>query len=226
MTPFIPLGTFCLPAQLLKKAALRKEAYPLDFAYSSLPLIRHLLSTHFEELLDPRHLQFGGPDPATGLPVTGHCLFGERMFLHHDLSDQALYERFCARQERLLRRLRDGCVCVSMVNTCENPGVDTLAEFKQIHALLKLYNPRNKLFAFELNEAWMGDAISVHPVQPGLDYVKVVSAVTRLNTSYITTGGELYSKGLEHWLVSYLQQKAQAVDLESATSASLLCPVN
>jgi hypothetical protein len=226
MLPFIPLGTFCLPAELLKKAALRKEAYPLDYAYSSLPLIRQLLGTSFEKLLDPRYLQHYEADRGTGLACTGHRLFGGRMFLHHDLSDKDLYARFCVRRERLLQRLRDGCVCVSMVNLCENTSVDTLAEFREILALLRLYNPRNQLLAFELKEAWMGDAISVHSVRPGFDYVKVVSAVTRLNSSYITTGGELYSKGLEHWLISYLVQKAQAVAAESASSASLLCPVN
>ena len=55
--PFISIGPHCGSAILIKDNNVRIEAYPFDYAFSSLKLINDCILDNFNKLLDPAYLR-------------------------------------------------------------------------------------------------------------------------------------------------------------------------
>lgn len=49
----VPLGLRCLTAETFKRRSLRSFALPMDWIYSSLPMVLDCIATNFSSLLDP-----------------------------------------------------------------------------------------------------------------------------------------------------------------------------
>lgn len=99
----IPLGTFCLAAEMLKTRGMRDASYPFDWIFCSVSSLTAVLRDDFEQFLEPGHLV-----PTVdqhGHPRCMHALYDglhpERpTFAHRDPmrpEDRAYYERCIAR---------------------------------------------------------------------------------------------------------------------------------
>jgi hypothetical protein len=122
MIHYISIGPFCESANILGSFNLRQQAFPFDFMFSSLPMIRHIITDRCVTFLDKSHysIREGGTYHAIysnyiDTPIlrihhaqqndTSHMVntLKERpVFLHHNLLEEETYKAFQRRCERLL----------------------------------------------------------------------------------------------------------------------------
>lgn len=105
----VSLGSYCLPAQIFKDAALKQYSLPFDWIFSTPQMVRDCLADDFAIFLDRRYyrsISRPGKDPAAE-----HRIYGERyglpgLFAHRDPVREAdyLYLVRCVTRFRQLLR--------------------------------------------------------------------------------------------------------------------------
>ena len=93
----IPIGDFCVGAQLLSDSGGRQHALPFDWLFIRPEHIKKIIETDFEDFLDPRYLQSQHPKRQCG-----HSIYKNKDFFnHHDPSIEPDRSAFARRVERL-----------------------------------------------------------------------------------------------------------------------------
>ena len=93
----IPIGDFCVGAQLLSDSGGRQHALPFDWLFIRPEHIKKIIETDFEDFLDPRYLQSQHPKRQCG-----HSIYKSKDFFnHHDPSIEPDRSAFARRVERL-----------------------------------------------------------------------------------------------------------------------------
>ena len=190
----VPLGAFCFAAKLLVKTGLRKEAYPLDYTFIEPSKLIVLLKTKFSDLLEIDNL-FSGEE--NGWRYTGHHIYGERLFWHHDLFQDDILKKMTIRRERLLVKLNNGCL--TLIATTPHWSSASKQQLYQISECLKEYNSNNHLIHISLvGRAGVGEKVELSLVSGGISEIEVFSDFTRSATdNTITDGLNLYSSELD-----------------------------
>jgi len=79
----ISIGPYCATADILKKHNLRQEAYPFDYIFSSLEMVKHCINNKFNIFLDKKYYTNGTNNNST--KHTFYCKFLDTDILlkHH-----------------------------------------------------------------------------------------------------------------------------------------------
>lgn len=125
---FVSIGPNCDTANILKTYGLRLKAYPFDYIFSSLELVKHSILDKFRIFLDKKYYVKGIDNSTTTTKHTYYCNFlnteilqqhhikngyskdykvsDGNLFNHHDLLNNTIhyeqYQRRCARLLELL----------------------------------------------------------------------------------------------------------------------------
>jgi Putative papain-like cysteine peptidase (DUF1796) len=121
MIHYISIGPYCESANILEKYQRRPQAFPFDFIFSSLPMIRHVITDRCSTFLDKTHLtekngathhavyaEYLDTDIlrrhhyANQLPEMAQNMKSRPVFLHHNLLEEETHKAFQRRCERLL----------------------------------------------------------------------------------------------------------------------------
>jgi hypothetical protein len=122
MIHYISIGPICAAAGILQNYQRRHQAFPFDYIFSSLPMIRHILTDRCVTFLDKTHYTVKNEETHHAVyceyldtPILRahhaasentchmiHCLTQRANFLHHNLLDEETYKGFQRRCERLL----------------------------------------------------------------------------------------------------------------------------
>lgn len=119
---FISIGPYCESADIIKSFDLRKNAYPFDYIFSSLEMIKHCIDDRFTIFLDKTY-HTPGVEYSTqhsfysnyidteilrnhhifyNLPNIANNMTQREIFLHHNLFNNDIYSAFIRRCNRLL----------------------------------------------------------------------------------------------------------------------------
>ena len=173
---FISIGPFCATAQNIKDCGQRKFAYPFDWAFSSLEIVKHCLDDRFEIFLDKSYYTKGFHENATQhtyyhklmdtevlnkrLRHTNNKPALEADFLHHDnlIRDNERYECYIRRCNRLLELIDNGeNICLVYYNMYCNDTEELIAfskhfeKYKNILVLGLYQNNKTKEILYESN---------------------------------------------------------------------------
>ena len=149
---FISIGPYCHTALILKEHNLRLQAYPFDYIYSSLEMVKHCINDKFNTFLDKKYF-ISGSHPH----VTRHsfyCKFLDtpllrrhfstyckesniefntsiiNLFNHHKLIEQPHnHEKFKRRCNRLLDLIDSNEKIVFVYYNCYISEFDDIIEF-------------------------------------------------------------------------------------------------
>lgn len=122
MIHYISVGPYCAAATMLEQQGRRAQAFPFDYIFSSLPMIRHIIQDQCKTFLDKQYLIQKGD-------ATFHSFYCNYLdtpilrkhheaheharemanhlkerpnFLHHNLLDETTYQTFQRRCNRLM----------------------------------------------------------------------------------------------------------------------------
>jgi len=101
-TSVIPIGDFCLAAQLLGDSGIRQLSYPFDWLFLEPSFLTRILKNNFIDFIAKESLIPHGANNGCG-----HKIYGERFFNHHDPSegaDRKAFKRRIARFKDLYKR--------------------------------------------------------------------------------------------------------------------------
>lgn len=155
---FISIGPYCKTVELLKRYNLRLEAFPFDYIYSSLEMIKHCINDKFNIFLDKKYYTIGTDKNSnrhtfyckmldTDLLLKHHIKQGYNknykvssgnLFNHHNLlHNEETYNAFKRRCYRFMNIINQKSDKVNFVyfNKYTN-NIDDLVEFSNY---LKLY---------------------------------------------------------------------------------------
>jgi hypothetical protein len=120
----ISVGPDCYVATLLIKLGLRREAYPFDSLFSSLPMIEHCLDDDFRTFLDPKHHRQVGRLTSEHLYYLEHYGISS-VFQHHPMPEKL--DHFV----RATQRLREARNPVFVHIARHLPDRETLARLRR-----------------------------------------------------------------------------------------------
>ena len=80
---FISIGPYCCTAYLLKEHRLRRTAYPFDYIFSSLEIVKHALKDKFNIFLDKQYYAEGTAPDSTRHTFYCNLLDTEVLLQHH-----------------------------------------------------------------------------------------------------------------------------------------------
>jgi hypothetical protein len=147
---FISIGPYCSTADILKTNNLRKEAYPFDYIFSSLEMVKHCIKDKFNIFLDKKYYKYGNCNNST--KHTFYCTFLDtplllqhhikhgystdykvsngNLFNHHNLiEDNSNYEKFKRRCNRLLSLIESNEKIVFVYYNCYTNDYDDIIDF-------------------------------------------------------------------------------------------------
>jgi hypothetical protein len=119
---FISIGPYCSAADIIKNAGLRKSAYPFDYIFSSLEMVKHCINDRFNTFLDKTQYKYCTKSStqhlfyskfidteilrkhhiAHNLPDIANNLINREIFWHHNLFNNEIYLAFVRRCNRFL----------------------------------------------------------------------------------------------------------------------------
>jgi hypothetical protein len=147
---FISIGPYCSTADILKANNLRTEAYPFDYIFSSLEIVKHSINDKFNIFLDKKYYTYGTNKTSTRhsfyckflhtpLLLKHHIKFGYsnnykvsngNLFNHHNLiEDNGNYEKFKRRCNRLLSLIENNEKIVFVYYNCYTNNYDDIIDF-------------------------------------------------------------------------------------------------
>jgi hypothetical protein len=148
---FISIGPYCSTADVLKSNNLRTEAYPFDYIFSSLEMVKHCINDNFNIFLDKKYYTYGTNNEScrhsfycdfleTPLLVQHHIknnyskdykISSGNLFNHHNLIDNnsGNYEKFKRRCERLLSLIENNEKIVFVYYNCYTTDFDDIIDF-------------------------------------------------------------------------------------------------
>jgi len=163
----VSLGTHCYTSALLRRWGWRTEAGPVDWLFSSVPMIAHLLDDDFDRFLRrdeyrpvPLEQRFAGPQANRVNHAFYQREFGiEHVFNHHDVHLDPDYERLQRRVERFRRLLRSEREKCFLVFRWYVPGLED--ELPGLHAALARRTRNFQLMVFDVAEPPPGQRLPV-----------------------------------------------------------------
>ena len=119
---FISIGPYCSAADILKANGLRNTAYPFDYIFSSLEMVKHCINNRFNIFLDKNYYKYCSENSShhlfyskfidteilrkhhitANLPDIANNLINREIFLHDNLFNNDIYLSFVRRCNRLL----------------------------------------------------------------------------------------------------------------------------
>ena len=146
---FISIGPYCSTCEILKNNNLRLHAYPFDYIFSSLEMIKHIIDNKFEIFLDKEYYIKGNHENSTKhlfyneflnteLLYLHHLTFqypidynvsNSSLFNHHDLLNDTVHETFKRRCNRLLDLINNNSKIVFVYYNCYTATFDDLIDF-------------------------------------------------------------------------------------------------
>jgi len=129
----VSIGPLCITAGTLKSVNLRTQAYPFDWIFSSLSMVKDCIETGFSNFLNKDFLVKTG---ATSSTNTHYKCCQENIFNHHDLTDESTYNTYKRRCERFMNTLKHkGMYMLYMVKDTEEEAygnfLDEFVDFMQ-----------------------------------------------------------------------------------------------
>jgi len=147
---FISIGPYCSTADILKANNLRTEAYPFDYIFSSLEIVKHCINDKFNIFLDKKYYTRGNCNTSTRHSF--YCNFLDtplllqhhikanysndykvssgNFFNHHNLiEDNGDYEKFKRRCERLLSLIENNEKIVFVYYNCYTNDFNDIIDF-------------------------------------------------------------------------------------------------
>jgi len=148
---FISIGPYCATADILKEQSLRQNAYPFDYIFSSLEMIKHCIKDNFNTFLDKKYYTDGTRSDSTRHTYYCKLLDTEilwkhhirhgysndykvssgNLFNHHNLIDDKNndYESFKRRCDRLLQLIHNNKIIVFVYYNCYTNNYDDIIDF-------------------------------------------------------------------------------------------------
>lgn len=147
---FISIGPYCSTADILKENNLRTEAYPFDYIFSSLEMVKNCINDKFKIFLDKKYYIPGNDNNSTRhsfyctfldtqLLLEHHiqCNYSKsykvssgNLFNHHNLiEDNGNYEKFERRCNRLLSLIQNNEKIVFIYYNCYTNEYDDIIDF-------------------------------------------------------------------------------------------------
>ena len=147
---FISIGPYCSTADILKANNLRTEAYPFDYIFSSLEIVKHCIKDKFNIFLDKKYYTHGNCNNSTRhsfycnfldtpLLLQHHIKFNYsndykvssgNLFNHHNLiDDNGNYEKFKRRCDRLLSLIENNEKIVFVYYNCYTNDFNDIIDF-------------------------------------------------------------------------------------------------
>jgi hypothetical protein len=148
---FISIGPYCATADILKDNNLRENAYPFDYIFSSLELIKHSIKNKFKVFLDKKYYKDGYTDNcmhhlfysnfidteilrkhhiANNVADIANNLTKREIFLHHNLlANEETYLAFFRRCKRLLKLIKENKKIVFVYYNCYTTDFSDLINF-------------------------------------------------------------------------------------------------
>ena len=139
---FISAGPICDTAWELQEGGLRKESYPFDWVYSTLPMVLHCIEDRFKTFLDKSqyfHVANGIRHTTYNPMLTSDALLehGKRqnksisnddaLFLHQNPFDSNVHLTLLRRGERFMEALEDPSTCLVVLNPYADTFDDIIA---------------------------------------------------------------------------------------------------
>ena len=147
---YISVGPYCSTADILKTYNLRTEAYPFDYIFSSLEIVKHCINDKFNIFLDKKYYTPGTCNNSTRhsfycnfldtpLLLQHHINFNcskdykvssGNLFNHHNLiEDNGNYEKFKRRCNRLLSLIENNEKIVFVYYNCYTDDFNDIIDF-------------------------------------------------------------------------------------------------
>ena len=170
---FISIGPYCSTTDILKENNLRTEAYPFDYIFSSLEIVKHCLNDKFMIFLDKKYYMYGNCKKSTRhsfycnfldtpLLQQHHIKFNYskdykvsegNLFNHHNLiDDNDNYEKFKRRCERLLNLIEKNEKIVFVYYNCYTNDFNDIIDFYNFFSYNKnIYNYDKQILYENIN---------------------------------------------------------------------------
>ena len=177
---FISIGPYCSSADILKNNGLRNAAYPFDYIFSSLEMVKHCISDRFNIFLDKNYYKYFSVNSSShlfyskfidteilrkhhiahNLPNTANNLINREIFLHHNLLNNAVYLSFVRRCNRLLNLIDNNNKIIFIYYNCYTNDFNDILDFynnfsnnKNIYVvgIFENSNDTKMLFSLSLN---------------------------------------------------------------------------
>ena len=147
---FISIGPYCSTSDILKEHELRNFAYPFDYIFSSLEMVKHCINDRFNIFLDKiyhqktsskkssRHLFYSKfidteilrkHHIAHKVPHIAKNLTNREIFLHHNICDKINYDSFVKRCNRLLSLIDNKKKIAFIYYNCYTTQFDDIVDF-------------------------------------------------------------------------------------------------
>jgi hypothetical protein len=146
---FISIGPYCSSADILKSNGLRNSAYPFDYIFSSLEMIKHCIDDRFDIFLDKNYHKYSSKNSshhlfyskfidteilrkhhiAHNLPNIANNLINREIFLHHNLLNNDVYLSFVRRCNRLLNLIDNNNKIIFIYYNCYTNDFDDILDF-------------------------------------------------------------------------------------------------
>jgi hypothetical protein len=146
---FISIGPYCVCVDIIKNAGLRNFAYPFDYIFSSLEMIKHCINDRFNIFLDKNYYKYGSEDStqhlfysnfidteilrehhfANNLHDIANNLINREIFLHHNLFNNNIYSAFVRRCNRLLNLIDNNNKVVFIYYNCYTNDFNDILDF-------------------------------------------------------------------------------------------------
>lgn len=174
---FVSIGPYCETTIILDKYKIRLNAYPFDYIFSSLEMVKHAINDKFNIFLDKQYYTKG-----TDINSTRHSFYCKyldtdilyhhhvrcnyslfykassgNLFNHHNLLDNTVYEQFVRRCNRLLDLINNQQTkTVFVYYNCYTNEFDDVIDFsnyfannKNIYTVGILQNKNEKQILYE-----------------------------------------------------------------------------
>jgi len=173
---FISIGPYCYTADRLKENDLRNNAYPFDYIFSSLEMVKHAINDRFNIFLDKKYYKYISESCtqhlfyskfidteilrklhiASNLPDIANNLTNREIFLHHNLFDDEIYSSFVNRCNRLLNLIYNNNKIVFVYCNCYTNDFNDILDFynnfsnnKNIYVVGIFENSNDKKILYE-----------------------------------------------------------------------------
>ncbi len=172
----IPIGDFCVGAQLLSDSGGRINALPFDWLFINSENIKRIIETRFEDFVDPIYLQSQRPKRQCG-----HSIYRNKDFFnHHDPTMEPDRSAFRRRVERLKTLISKNHAEILFFNVRLQEKSSDLVD------LLSALPDKSKILSFVfLGNGEEGEASINHP---NSNIIQIVFRCDNVNTYFAKKG--------------------------------------
>ena len=149
---FISIGPYCSCVDIINNNGLRNRAYPFDYIFSSLEMVKHCINDRFDIFLDKNYYKHCYDSSENGthhlfyskyidteilrkhhiannVPDIANNLINREIFLHHNLLDNDVYLSFVRRCNRLLNLIDNNNKIVFVYYNCYTNDFNDILDF-------------------------------------------------------------------------------------------------